>query len=214
MSRPSSPLSQKSDSYHHGDLRQALLREARASLRDKGVDKLSLREVARRAGVSHAAAYHHFKDKTALVAAVAVAAFGELEAVMHAVTQAVPRDGDAPERLGALMRGYVMFALTHPDEFRLMFLPQLRSDEVHTEVESAGRATYAIMVDALASLKAEGRLKPTDPERAAITAWSAAHGLATLMLDGPLYRNAQSEAQREALIRSSVEHLLMGLLQD
>ena len=208
MSRPKSTHSKEADTYHHGNLRQTLLREARASLKEKGVDKLSLREVARNAGVSHAAAYHHFKDKTALVAAVAVAAFGELEAVM----QAVPRDDDTPERLEALMRGYVTFALDYPDEFRLMFSPQLRSDEVRTEVESAGRATYALIVGTLASLKAEGRLKPADPERAAITAWSAAHGLAALMLDGPLYRNAQTGADREALISSSVEHLLLGLL--
>lgn len=199
----------KSASYHHGDLRQALIREARASLKEKGVDKLSLREVARNTGVSHAAAYHHFRDKTALIAVVAVAAFGELEAVM----QAVPSGGDAPGRLGALMRVYITFALENPDEFRLMFLPQLRSDEVRTEVEGAGRATYALIVAALASLEAAGRLKPADPEQAAITAWAAAHGLATLMLDGPLYRNAQSEAGRQTLIEASVEHLLTGLLK-
>ncbi len=209
MSRPTSVNSQKSDTYHHGNLRQTLIYEARASLKEKGVDKLSLREVARNAGVSHAAAYHHFKDKTALVAAVAVAAFEELEAVL----QAVPRNDDTPERLGALMRGYITFALNNPDEFRLMFSPQLRSDEVRTEVESAGRATYALIVGALTSLEDERRLKPIDPKRAAITAWAAAHGLATLMLDGPLYRNAQTQADREALITSAVEHLLMGLLQ-
>ena len=208
MSSSDSAHAQKSDTYHHGNLRQALIREARASLKEKGVDRLSLREVARNAGVSHAAAYHHFRDKTDLVAAVAVEAFGELEAVM----QAVP-DGDASTRLGTLMRCYVMFALDNPDEFRLMFLPQLRSDEVHTEVEAAGRATYALIVEALASLQAKGRLAADDPERAAITAWATAHGLATLMLDGPLYRNAQSEAQCEALIASSVKHLLTGLLQ-
>lgn len=207
MSRPVSAPA-KSVSYHHGDLRQALIREARAALKEKGVDKLSLREVARNTGVSHAAAYHHFRDKTALIAAVAVAAFGELEAVM----QAVP-SGDAPGRLGALMRVYVTFALENPDEFRLMFLPQLRSDEVRTEVEGAGRATYALIVAALVSLEAAGRLT-VDPEQAAITAWAAAHGLATLMLDGPLYRNAQSEAGRQTLIEASVEHLLTGLLKN
>lgn len=208
MSRPISVPS-KAASYHHGDLRQALITAARAALREKGVDKLSLREVARNTGVSHAAAYHHFRDKTGLIAAVAVAAFGELEAVM----QAVPNGDDAKGRLGALMRVYVAFALDQPDEFRLMFLPQLRSDEVRTEVERAGRATYELIVAALASLKAAGRLKPPNPERAAITCWAAAHGLATLMLDGPLYRNAQSEGGREALVNSSVEHLLTGLLQ-
>ena len=207
MSSSAPTRARKPDTYHHGNLRQALIREARASLKEKGVDKLSLREVARNAGVSHAAAYHHFRDKTDLVAAVAVAAFGDLEAVM----QAMP-DGDASTRLKALMRCYVMFALNNPDEFRLMFLPQLRSDEVHTEVEAAGRATYALIVEALTSLQAEGRLAADDPERAAITAWATAHGLATLMLDGPLYRNAQSEAGTETLITSSTEHLLSGLL--
>ncbi len=209
MSRPNAKEPQKPSSYHHGGLRQALVTAARAALKEKGVDKLSLREVARNTGVSHAAAYHHFRDKTSVIAAVAVAAFEELEVAM----QAVPSGDNATRRLEALMRVYVAFALDHPDEFRLMFSPQLRSDEVRTEVERAGRATYELIIAALASLEAAGRLRPADPEHAAITCWAVAHGLAMLMLDGPLYRNAQSEVGREALVTSSVEHLLTGLLQ-
>ncbi|CAN5898032.1 TetR/AcrR family transcriptional regulator [soil metagenome] len=201
--------SAKSASYHHGDLRQALIQAARAALKEKGVDKLSLREVARNTGVSHAAAYHHFRDKTGLIAAVAVAAFGELETALRAA----PKTNDALTHFKTLLRVYITFALKNPDEFRLMFLPQLRSDEVRTEVEAAGRVTYTLIVAALAALQDEGRLKG-DPERAAITAWATAHGLATLMLDGPLYRNAASQAGSEALLTSSTEHLLSGLVRE
>lgn len=203
---------QKSTSYHHGDLRQALVTAARASLKEKGIDKLSLREVARNTGVSHAAAYHHFRDKTSLVAAVAVTAFSELERVM----QEAFGEGtvDAVARLRLLAQTYVGFALKHPDEFRLMFSPQLRDDAVLTEVEKAGRATYAVLIAALRAVQEKGRLGTDDPEQAAITVWAQVHGLAMLMLDGPLYRNAQSEAGREALIAASVEGLLGGVLNE
>ncbi len=212
MSRPEAKPSEKSGSYHHGDLRRALINAARVSLKEKGIDKLSLREVARNTGVSHAAAYHHFRDKTSLVAAVAVTTFSELESVMQRAfdEQAV----DAVARLRSLAHTYVEFALEHPDEFRLMFSPQLRDDTVLTEVEKAGRATYVVLIAALSVVQEEGRLATDNLERAAITVWAQVHGLASLMLDGPLYRNAQSEAGREALIAASVEGLLTGVLNE
>lgn len=167
--------------------------------------------MARNTGVSHAAAYHHFRDKTSLVAAVAVTAFNELERVMQRAFD--EQTVDAVTRLRLLAQTYVGFALEHPDEFRLMFSPQLRDDTVLTEVEKAGRATYAVLIAALSAVRGEGQLATDNPERAAITVWALVHGLAMLMLDGPLYRNAQSEAGREALITFSAEQLLVGVLK-
>lgn len=210
MSSSKAKPSEKSTSYHHGDLRRALIDAARASLKERGIDKLSLRGVARDVGVSHAAAYHHFEDKTALVAAIAVTAFADLTS---AVETAGNEAGDAVARLRTLAQAYVRFALEHPDEFRVMFSPQLRSDAVLTEVERAGRATYTLLVTALEALRVEGRLTTDDPERAAITVWALTHGLATLMLDGPLYRNAVSVAECEALVATSAEHVLTGLVR-
>lgn len=212
MSSSSSIPAHKPAAYHHGDLRQALVVAARAALKDKGVDKLSLREVARNTGVSHAAAYHHFRDKTGLVAAVAVAAFGELESTMRRTFD--EQVGDPVTRLRHLAQTYVGFALEHPDEFRLMFSKQLRNDAVLTEVEKAGRATYEVLIAALAAVQEKGLLVTPDPEHAAITVWAQVHGLAMLMLDGPLYRNARSEVGREVLIAASVQGLLGGVLNE
>lgn len=100
-------------------------------------DKLSLREGAQKAGVSHAATYHHFKDKTALVAAVAVADFAELGSSLQTFFDEAARD--TVTRLPRFAHAYVGFALEYLYEFRVMFSPQLRSDAGLTEVERAGR---------------------------------------------------------------------------
>ena len=200
----------KKDGYHHGDLRQALVETARGALLE-GTGKLSLREVARRAGVSHASAYYHFKDKTALLAAVALSAFADLAA---ATEDAYNQEGrSALERLEALAQAYVRFAVAHPQEFRLMFLPELRSDTVRTEVERAGRSSYMRTVALIEMLQAEGRIAAGDPEEVAISAWALMHGLATLMIDGPLYRNARTEEGRDALVSNATKHLFLGVLK-
>lgn len=201
----------KSDTYHHGDLRRALTEAAYEVLKEAGVSGLSLRAVTRRAGVSHASAYHHFDDKTGLMAAVAVAGFEDLANV----TEAVHGRGDvsALERFKRLAQVYVAFAVENPHVFRLMFLPELRSDSVRTEVEQAGRADYAKIVSLVAQLQDEGRVAAGDPEAVAISAWGLMHGLATLMIDGPLYRNAKTPASREAVVEKAVGHLLGGVLE-
>ena len=206
----SSSKTAKKGSYHHGDLQRALIGAAREVLREEGTGKLSLRAAARRAGVSHASAYYHFEDKTSLVAAVAVSAFEELGEAMGAAYQL---EGSALERLEAVAGVYVHFALSNPQEFRLMFLPELRSDAVRTEVERAGRAGYERIVALIAALQAEGRVAAGDPEEVAISAWALMHGLATLMIDGPLYRNARTEEGRDALVSNATKHLFLGVLE-
>ena len=200
----------KKGGYHHGDLRRALIGAARDML-EEGTGTLSLRAVARRAGVSHASAYYHFEDKTDLLAAVAISAFEELGEATETV---YAQEGlSTLGRLKAIAGVYVRFALENPQEFRLMFLPELRSDAVRTEVERAGRAGYERTVALVAKLQAEGCVAPGDPEAVAISAWAMMHGLATLMIDGPLYRNARTEEGREALVANAVGHLLHGVLE-
>lgn len=189
--------------YHHGDLRQALLKQARASLTDTGVDKLSLRAVAAQVGVSHAATYYHFANKTALLNALALDAFADLQQYMAAVLETEPE-----QQLRGLARAYVDFALTHPAEFRLMFAPALRRDDERTPVEQAGRATYQQLLDAVQAL--QNITAPT--EATAITLWALVHGLATLMLDGPLYRNARTTAGRQKVLEIAIDQLLNGVL--
>ena len=140
--------------YHHGDLRGALLRAAAKTLEKQGVDRLSLRQLARKAGVSHGAPYRHFPDRAALLAALAQDGFDRL------------RERLASSRGRAIGEAYVAFALEHPQRFRLM------SGE-------RSRETYAVLLEAF-----RARQEVPDPERAAAAAWALVHGLASLLLDG------------------------------
>lgn len=152
--------------YHHGDLRTALLQAAGDLLEEQGVSALSLREAARRAGVSHNAPYRHFPDREALLAALATEGFRSL--------------GESLKGRGGREMGeaYVRFALAHPNRFRLMFGGLVEGGK-HPGLRSAASATY----DALVAAFREQR-DIADPEMAAAAAWSLVHGLAQLLLDG------------------------------
>jgi len=151
--------------YHHGNLRSALLRAAGKTLEKEGVASLSLRDAARRAGVSHNAPYRHFADRDALLAALATEGFGILGEAMR---------GHTGKEMG---EAYVRFAIAHPQRFRLMFggmLPMAK----YAELQEASLSTYRTLVDAFKDLPR--------PEVAAAAAWSLVHGLANLLLDGHL----------------------------
>ena len=117
----------RSDGYHHGDLRRALLDAAAELLEQRGVEGLTLREVARRAGVSHAATYHHFVDRAALIAALVESGFRQLTLAMQTAAAAVGGGvpGSTLDRLRAIGVAYVVFATQHPALFRLLCRPEL-----------------------------------------------------------------------------------------
>ena len=169
--------------YHHGDLRSALLDSVGRIVRENGPAFVSIREVARRARVSHAAPSHHFRNKSGLLTAFAAQGFdrladtfGETVAASHATTP--------PAVLAALGRAYVRFALESPEHFAIMFRTEYL--DVHDEnfVRASDRAYEALSVT-IHSAVAEGRLT-SDPLVTATAAWSLVHGLATLWLSGNL----------------------------
>ncbi len=161
-----------SSSYHHGNLRTELLDAAGEVLEKRGLGALSLREAARRAGVSHNAPYRHFANREALLAALAAEGFAELGA---ALGRAGGREAGA---------SYVSFALTHPQRFRLMF-GGLVSIDAHPELREQATRTF----DALRRSFA-GSGPPEGAAHAAAAAWSLVHGLAELLLNGHLRRAA------------------------
>lgn len=168
--------------YHHGDLRRALVDAAAALADEKGVAALSLREAARSAGVSHAAPYHHFKDKTALLAAVAEEGFLRLDEFQRQALDSAARRPVA--RLKALGKAYIDFAINNPQYFRVMFRKDLVEPATYPALQEISRRTFdrlfAAVSDCLeSSSKAEAM-------SLSITAWSLVHGLASLWLDGPL----------------------------
>ena len=156
--------------YHHGDLRAVILAQAATLVAERGADGISLRELARAAGVSHAAPAHHFTDRRGLFTALAAEGFRLLAA---ALTDARPRFIDAA-------KAYVQFALDHPGHYEVMFDKSLFDDD-DPELRRAADAAGAELnrgVSTLADQHAHA-----DPEGAALAAWSLVHGFAQLWLN-------------------------------
>lgn len=169
--------------YHHGNLPEALLRASAALIAERGVAALSLREVARRAGVTHAAPAHHFRDKAGLLTALAVQGFERFTAALQAARDAA---GDDPmARFAATGRAYVLFAASEPAHFEVMFRPELLRPR-DPALLAASAAAYGVLTGVIAAAQASGYAAGMDPEVLATTAWSTAHGLATLWLAGNL----------------------------
>ena len=165
--------------YHHGDLRRALLDAAVEMIGETGAAGVSLRDLARRAGVSHAAPTHHFKDKTGLFTAVAAEGYRLLADSLAEGAEAVQPE----EALRDMGRRYVAFAAAHPAHFSVMFdEPLLRADD--PELAEA-RARAGALLDAAVVRLPAGR-RGVDTEGAVLAALSMAHGFATLMLSGGL----------------------------
>jgi AcrR family transcriptional regulator len=165
--------------YHHGDLRGALINAAEDILAERGVEGFSLREAARRAGVSPAAPAHHFGDARGLLTAVATRGFERLET---ALTEAQQELRDPRARLRAQGHAYVRFATANPAHFNLMWRRALLdNDDAH--LQEAGRAAFALLDEAAADLSAAPKNAPSP---GALAAWSIVHGYARLILDGAL----------------------------
>ena len=160
--------------YHHGNLRETLLAAADAVLARQGATGITLRDVAKAAGVSHAAPYHHFASLDEMLAAVAERGFAQLAGAM-----AVPAgESDPRERLLQICEAYVNCARSHPAQFRLMFGPLLARKHEFPALKTAAEGAFAQLLAASTALDA-GR----GPELA-LLGWSLAHGLSNLLIDG------------------------------
>ncbi|GAA2088151.1 TetR/AcrR family transcriptional regulator [Pseudolysinimonas kribbensis] len=178
--------------YRHGDLRQALIDAGLEMAREGGPDAVVLREATRRAGVSPNAAYRHFADRSALVTAVSDAASGEVAAAIEREWDAVPPALDpvatAQEHLRAVGRGYLGFARDEPGLFRAAFTVPADLDEAfgRSKAGPGGRTPFELLASALDELVAAGALPEERRPLSEVACWSAVHGLAMLVLEGPL----------------------------
>ena len=193
--------------YHHGDLRAALLAAAAAWLDAQGAETLTLRELARAAGVSHAAPYHHFASREELLAGVAETAFDRLADALAAAAR-------APDAAGALLdigEAYVREALAHPAQFRLMFGPLLARKAEHPGLRRAAERAFTVLLEAAA------RFAPERGLEIALAGWSLSHGAANLAIDGAFGGLPIDPAQARQLARLDtgdlIRHIVAGLLQ-
>ena len=183
--------------YHHGDLRHALLDEALAAIERDGPAGLSLRELSRRAGVSHAAPTHHFGDKVGLLTAIAVEGFTLLADELQG----------AFDRTGSFLEvgvAYVGFAVRHRAHFEVMFRPDLLRPSDPALVAARERSRQALY-GPIGSVPLDPN---TDTLRAGVAAWALVHGLATLYLGGNLPPALGDDP--EAITRAIAIHLFPG----
>ncbi|GAA1818081.1 TetR/AcrR family transcriptional regulator [Luedemannella flava] len=192
--------------YHHGDLANALTRAATELARTGGPEAVVLREAARQVGVSATAAYRHFAGHGELIHAVKMHALNRLVAAMEVELAASPpladRVEDAYRRLSALGVGYVTFALSEAGLFRTAFCRTDRPD-IHPDhgMQAGDTRPYQLLTEVLDDLVEAGALDPARREFAEMMAWSTVHGLALLMLEGPL-RDLPPEARQAILART------------
>src|SRR5579859_5179363 len=187
--------------YHHGNLRLALVAEAVRVLAEGDAASLSLRELARRLGVSHAAPYRHFADKDALLAAIAQQGFELLAAEVEAAAAQHP--GDPARQLADTGWAYVRFALRQPQHFQVMLGRGAPPRTAYPDWLAAGQHAFDRLLGVVEQGQRAGRIVSGEPRELAVAAWSQVHGLATLLLDGQL--PIADEAQCEALVRRCVQ---------
>jgi AcrR family transcriptional regulator len=181
-------------SYHHGDLPTSILRAAGEILEKEGLEAVTLREVARRAGVSHNAPLRHFPDREGLLAALAGEGFRELGEAQRVATET-----GGPRGLG---ESYVRFALAHPQRFRLMFGGRVAISS-HPALKAAAMTTFDSVVKAMAA-----RVPGPGARDAAVAAWSLVHGLALLLLDDRIAPAARAGRSDEEFV-----HQVLGMIR-
>jgi AcrR family transcriptional regulator len=176
------PASQRT-SYHHGALREELITACLALIEAEGIGAVSLRRVARAAGVSPGAPYHHFPDRSALLAAIAVRGYEMLTRQLQQARQQAP---SAARALAALVETYVGFAREHPAHLQLILRPELSQPRNHPESQAAGEAAIQVLTETVQDCQREGSAPLGDPTPLVAMVWALAIGIVTLWLDGPL----------------------------
>lgn len=187
--------------YHHGDLRASLIAATEAIILERGVNGFTLREAARRAGVSPAAPAHHFGDATGLLSEVATLGFREFGAALRAADEA--GGNDPSERLYRQGIAYVKFALDNPARFLLMFR-EARLDPNHEGLEEAGRDSFRTLENAIRALTGltEEAEMTQEAYGALLASWSIVHGFAHLALAGEFDADARARGGPNAILEN------------
>jgi AcrR family transcriptional regulator len=189
--------------YHHGNLRAALLAQAERTVRERGVQALSLRELAREVGVSHGAPRRHFPDRQALLDALAEAGFARLGAELRGAAEGAGED--FPARLRATATAYVRFATRDAALLELMFAGKHQESSTHLD-EAAHRA-FSILLELIEQGQAEGVLEGGDPERVGLVLFATVQGIAALVTGGMI-----GAEQSDELVADAIAHFLRGSL--
>jgi len=191
--------------YHHGDLRRAMLDTALEMLTEDNGWQFTLRELARRAGVSHTASYKHFPDKAALLAELALIGFDKLRAALLAARPPAP--SSLRDQFLEMSRAYVRFGSEHPNLYRLMFSADARA-AASARLKEHGVAALAVLVELIEQGQRAGWLRKREVYEQVGAGWAQLHGVTLLTIDGLLGPDViRSERAAEAALQILLEGL-------
>ena len=192
--------------YHHGDLKNALIKAGVEILSKEGIEGLSLRKVAQRAGVSHSAPYSHFPDKQSLIAAISTEGFHRLYSELDTAISRHSRNPKRQLQQGAL--AYVQFALTHTDTFKIMFSGVLEKEKEYPAFVDISHKTFQRVVDVVRACHEAGVLNSTSPEMTAVAVWGQVHGIVSLALEGQISHSVLDHQSAEDIVSFAIEQML------
>lgn len=202
------PRAAQQRAYHHGDLKNTLVSTGSDLLEELGVEALSLRDLARRAGVSHMAPYRHFADKDALLQELAGLGFAELARVVRASTA---DSADPGEQLRSANYAYIRLAVAHPERTRLMFGGVIDLGRCTPELQALAGDAFASLTELVATGQATGHFLPGDTRKLALTVWSGVHGFAMLYTGGQIQIANPDGRELRALCDMLTESMLHGI---
>jgi AcrR family transcriptional regulator len=196
----------KKNSYHHGNLKNALIEAGIQVLADEGLKGLSLRKVARIANVSHAAPYAHFTDKQALIAAISTEGFRLLyERIQQTIEHFT---GDPLRQLVETSWAYVSFAISNPSHFKIIFSGIVEEEWKYPSLIELSQASFQQLNTIVESCKAQGILQSESAEVSALAIWSQMHGLASLILERKLPNEQLEQIPKKALVVAFLQHMI------
>jgi AcrR family transcriptional regulator len=195
----------KKKTYHHGDLKNALIEAGVEILAKDGVSGLSLRKVAMKAGVSHAAPYAHFADKQALIAAISTEGFRQL---YERVSEVAEEYQDQPEKqLVEAAWAYVQFAMDDPDRFKVMFSGVLEKEKEYPDFVTESQRNFQLVKMIVEVNQASGRLRSGDSALVALSAWGIIHGFILLLLEGQISHAVLEKMSLRELVEFQLEQI-------
>ncbi len=195
----------KKKTYHHGDLKNALIKAGVEILAKDGVSGLSLRKVAMKAGVSHAAPYAHFADKQALIAAISTEGFRQLYERVSGVAEEYQNQPE--KQLVEAAWAYVQFAMDDPDRFKVMFSGVLEKEKEYPDFVTESQRNFQLVKMIVEVNQASGRLRSGDSALVALSAWGIIHGFILLLLEGQISHAVLEKMSLRELVEFQLEQI-------
>lgn len=195
-----------SKKYHHGDLKNALIKAGVEILAKEGVGGLSLRKVAQRAGVSHSAPYAHFPDKQSLIAAISTEGFNQLYNELEAAIS--PHAKTPKKQLVEGAQAYVRFALKNSDTFKIMFSGVLEKEKDYPSFVEISSKTFKLVIEVVQACQNVGVLPAAPANLMAVSVWGQVHGIVSLALEGQISHTLLEKKNIESIVSFAVEQMI------